>query len=174
MEERALAPIPAPDHTVSVPGSRSVTNRALVCAALADGTSRLRGWLESEDTRAMIDGLGRLGVEIEEHEGDLLVRGLGGRFAIPLHPIDCGASGTTMRFLVACAALVPGRVVLDGTARMRERPIQDLADTLGSLGATVRTVAGCPPVTVRRSRAAASDRFPRPRRRGWRGRGYSR
>jgi 3-phosphoshikimate 1-carboxyvinyltransferase len=148
MEERALAPIPAPDHTVSVPGSRSVTNRALVCAALADGTSRLRGWLDSDDTRAMIGGLGRLGVEIEEHERDLLVRGLGGRFAIPLHPIDCGASGTTMRFLVACAALVPGRVVLDGTARMRERPIQDLADALGSLGATVRTVAGCPPVTV--------------------------
>ncbi len=148
MEERALAPIPPPDVILEVPGSRSVTNRALVCAALADGTSRLRGWLDSEDTEAMISGLGRLGVEIKEHEGDLLVRGLGGRFAIPLHPVDCGASGTTMRFLTACAAIVPGRCVLDGTARMRERPIQDLADALQSLGVGVRTVAGCPPVTV--------------------------
>ncbi len=148
MEERALAPISAPDVILTVPGSRSVTNRALVCAALADGTSRLKGWLASNDTEAMIGGLGRLGVECTEHEGDLLVRGVGGRFAIPLHPIDCGASGTTMRFLTACAAIVPGRAVLDGTERMRERPIQDLADALGSLGAGVRTVAGCPPVTV--------------------------
>jgi 3-phosphoshikimate 1-carboxyvinyltransferase len=147
-EERELQPIATPDHTVRIPGSRSVTNRALLCAALADGTSTLRGWLDCDDTRAMIEGLGRLGIEIEEHQRDLLVRGLGGRFAIPLHPIDCRASGTTMRFLTACACLVPGRVVLDGTPRMRERPLQDLADALQSLGAGVRTVAGCPPVTV--------------------------
>jgi 3-phosphoshikimate 1-carboxyvinyltransferase len=147
-EERELQPIATPDHTVRIPGSRSVTNRALRCAALADGTSTLRGWLDCDDTRAMIEGLGRLGIEIEEHQRDLLVRGLGGRFAIPLHPIDCRASGTTMRFLTACACLVPGRVVLDGTPRMRERPLQDLADALQSLGAGVRTVAGCPPVTV--------------------------
>jgi 3-phosphoshikimate 1-carboxyvinyltransferase len=148
MEARELAPIAAPNVTLTVPGSRSVTNRALLCAALADGTSRLKGWLESDDTEAMIGGLGRLGVECEEHQGDLLVRGVGGRFAIPLHPIDCGASGTTMRFLTAAASIVPGRAVLDGTARMRERPIQDLADALQSLGVGVRTVAGCPPVTV--------------------------
>ncbi len=148
MEARELAPIPAPDVRITVPGSRSVTNRALVCAALADGTSRLRGWLASEDTDAMVNGLGRLGVECHEHQGDLLVRGVGGRFAIPLHPIDCGASGTTLRFLSACAAIAPGRSVLDGSARMRERPIQDLADALQSLGVGVRTVAGCPPVTV--------------------------
>ena len=148
MDAQVLRPIEAPDRTIRVPGSRSVTNRALVCAALADGTSRLRGWLDSDDTRAMIEGLGRIGVEVDEHDGDLLVRGVGGRFAIPLHPIDCRASGTTMRFLAACAALVPGRVVLDGTPRMRERPIQELADALTSLGASVKTVAGCPPVTV--------------------------
>jgi 3-phosphoshikimate 1-carboxyvinyltransferase len=148
MQELALRPIPPPDASVIVPGSRSLTNRALVCAALADGTSRLAGWLDSEDTQAMREGLERLGVEIGEEAGELRVRGVGGRFAIPLRPIDCRASGTTMRFLSACAALAPGRVVLDGTARMRERPIQALADALTRLGVDVRTVAGCPPVTV--------------------------
>ena len=157
MEERALQPIAAPDHTVTVPGSRSLTNRALVCGALADGTSRLRGWVACDDSEAMIGGLGRLGVEIEEHEGDLLVRGVGGRFAIPLHPIDCRASGTTMRFLTACAALVPGRVVLDGSDRMRQRPIQDLVDALAAIGMRGRTVAGHPPVTVHGGRLPGGE-----------------
>jgi len=148
MDELAVAPIRPPDATVCVPGSRSLTNRALVCAALADGTSRLSGWLESEDTQAMREGLERLGVEIRQEADDLIVRGVGGRFAIPMRPLDCRLSGTTIRFLTACAALVPGRVVLDGVARMRERPIQELADALGALGVSVGTVAGCPPVTV--------------------------
>ncbi len=152
MQELAVAPIAAPDATVRIPGSKSLTNRALVCSALAAGTSRLVGWLESDDTAAMIDGLARLGVTVEPEGADLLVNGVGGEFAIPLHPIDCRASGTTMRFLAACAALVRGRVVLDGVARMRERPIQDLADALGSLGVSVRTVAGCPPVTIQGGR----------------------
>jgi 3-phosphoshikimate 1-carboxyvinyltransferase len=148
VDELPIRPIAAPDASVAVPGSRSITNRALVCAALADGVSRLRGWLRSDDTDAMRDGLERLGVAIAEEGDDLSVRGAAGRFAIPLRPLDCRASGTTMRFLTACAALAPGRVVLDGVSRMRERPIQELADALGSLGASVRTVAGCPPVTV--------------------------
>ncbi len=148
MQELAVAAISAPDATVRVPGSKSLTNRALVCAALASGRSRLVGWLESDDTAAMIEGLGRLGVTVERVGPDLFVNGTGGEFAIPLHPIDCRASGTTMRFLAACSALVRGRVTLDGVARMRERPIQDLADALSSLGVTVRTVAGCPPITI--------------------------
>jgi 3-phosphoshikimate 1-carboxyvinyltransferase len=148
MQELAIRPIPPPDATVQVPGSRSLTNRALVCASLAEGTSQLENWLDSDDTEAMREGLGRLGVEIQEAGAALRVRGVGGRFAIPLHPIDCRASGTTMRFLTACAALAPGRVVLDGTPRMRERPIQELADAVTMLGVPVRTVAGCPPVTV--------------------------
>jgi 3-phosphoshikimate 1-carboxyvinyltransferase len=150
MSELSVAPIPALDASVRLPGSKSYTNRALVCAALAEGTSRLVGWLACDDTAAMLEGLGRLGVEIETESGsnDLLVRGVGTHFAIPLHPIDCRASGTTLRFLTAVAALVPGRVVLDGTARMRERPIRDLADALGALGVSARASAGCPPVTV--------------------------
>jgi 3-phosphoshikimate 1-carboxyvinyltransferase len=150
MSELSVAPIAVPDAAVRVPGSKSYTNRALVCAALAEGRSRLLGWLDSDDTQAMLEGLRRLGVEseVDASTGDLLVHGVGTHFAIPLHPIDCRASGTTLRFLTAIAALVPGRVVLDGTARMRERPIQELADALGALGVSARTTAGCPPVSV--------------------------
>ncbi len=148
MTEIALSPIAPPDATVVLPGSRSFTNRALLCAALAEGTSTLVGWLDAEDTQAMMGGLTRLGVKVERQDANLVVHGVGGEFAIPLHPIDCGASGTTMRFLTAVAALVPGKVVLDGTTRMRERPIHDLADALSGLGVSVRTSAGCPPVTV--------------------------
>ena len=152
MQELAVSAISPPDATVRVPGSKSLTNRALICAALASGRSRLVGWLECDDTAAMIEGLGRLGVTVERAGADLLVNGTGGEFAIPLHPIDCRASGTTMRFLAACASLVRGRVTLDGIARMRERPIQDLADALTSLGVSVRTVAGCPPITIQGGR----------------------
>jgi 3-phosphoshikimate 1-carboxyvinyltransferase len=148
MQELAITPIRPPDATVAVPGSRSITNRALVCAALAEGQSDLVGWLDSDDTQAMREGLERLGVEVRATQEALYVRGVAGRFAIPLHPIDCRASGTTMRFLTACASLAPGRVVLDGTARMRERPIHELAEALSSLGVSLRTAAGCPPVTV--------------------------
>ena len=148
MSEVALRPIDPPDATITLPGSRSFTNRALVCAALAEGTSTLTGWLDAEDTQAMIGGLARIGVKVERQDENLVVHGVGGEFAIPLRPIDCGASGTTMRFLTAIAALVPGKVVLDGTTRMRERPIHDLADALSGLGVPVRTSAGCPPVTV--------------------------
>jgi 3-phosphoshikimate 1-carboxyvinyltransferase len=133
---------------MQVPGSRSLTNRALVCAALGRGTSRIVDYLVSDDTEAMIEGLRRLGVHVDEQPEELVVEGTEGALAIPLHPIDCRASGTTMRFLTACSALATGRVVLDGTARMRERPIQDLADALEQLGVRVKTVAGCPPVTI--------------------------
>jgi 3-phosphoshikimate 1-carboxyvinyltransferase len=148
MGEQEVKPVGVPDVSVRIPGSRSLTNRALVCAALSDGESWIDGWLDSDDTRAMRDGLGRLGIEVQERDGALRVPGNSGRFAIPLHPVDCGASGTTMRFLSACAALVDGRVVLDGTARMRERPIQELADSLNQMGAQATTTAGYPPLTV--------------------------
>ena len=76
MSSLEIAPLSTLDHTVSVPGSRSVTNRALICAALAEGTSRLKGWLDSDDTVAMRDGLGRMGVEVVENGEDLLVLGV--------------------------------------------------------------------------------------------------
>lgn len=134
---------------VRPPGSKSITNRALVIAALVRGgaVSRLIGPLEADDTVVMRDGLRRLGVMIDDVDDPWLVLGTGGRLSGNVG-IDAGASGTTARFLTAVAALADGPVTIDGTSRMRERPISDLTDALARLGATVTTETGAPPVTV--------------------------
>jgi 3-phosphoshikimate 1-carboxyvinyltransferase len=135
---------------VRVPGSKSVTNRALLVAALASGTSRLSGGLDSDDTRVMRNALAALGCPVETHTGVWQVAGRGGRLAAPAAPLDAGSSGTTARFLTAAAALADGPVVIDGSPRMRERPIRDLASALEQLGARCRILGrdGCPPVRV--------------------------
>jgi len=134
------------------PGSKSITNRALVCAALAEGQSILRGVLDSEDTRVMIDSLGGLGVEIvhDVSHARATVVGCAGRPAVTKADLYIANSGTTVRFLTAMATLCKGRIRLDGTERMRERPIGDLLDALDRLGADVRSQrgSGCPPVVV--------------------------
>jgi 3-phosphoshikimate 1-carboxyvinyltransferase len=132
------------------PGSKSITNRALVCAALAHGTSTLSGALDSEDTRAMIEGLRRLGIEVDSRDAGrtLVVHDGNGRIPMPSADIYCANSGTTIRFLTALVTLGHGRYRLDGIERMRERPIADLIDALNQLGANVssETGNGCPPV----------------------------
>ncbi|NND85131.1 MAG: 3-phosphoshikimate 1-carboxyvinyltransferase, partial [Acidimicrobiia bacterium] len=143
-------PIPYPrvvDADVVVPGSKSITNRALVCAALAEGTSHLTGALDSDDTRVMRDGLRTLGATIEEEPDGWSVNGMGRR--VGGGTIDVRASGTTMRFLAAVAAL-GGPVDLDGTERMRQRPLGPLLGALAALGATVEALgnAGHPPIRV--------------------------
>lgn len=138
--------------TVRPPGSKSITNRALVCAALADGESLLSGALDSEDTRVMVDGLQRLGLTVEHDPAAATLRVVGCGGAIPARQADLyvANSGTTVRFLTALVALGHGRYRLDGTPRMRERPIGDLLEGLGQLG--VRALSergtGCPPVVV--------------------------
>jgi 3-phosphoshikimate 1-carboxyvinyltransferase len=138
------------DGRVSVPGSKSITNRALLLAALADGESHLSGGLESDDTVVMRAALDAMGIPVEVSDERWIVRGRGGRFKVPDHPLDCGNSGTTVRFLTAALTLAPGPIVVDGNARMRERPISDLVAALRELGAEL-TVEGkdhCPPVRV--------------------------
>jgi 3-phosphoshikimate 1-carboxyvinyltransferase len=135
------------------PGSKSITNRALVCAALAEGESVLTGALDSEDTRVMIDALRRLGIGIE-HDPDtstIRVAGCGGLVPTSEAELYVANSGTTARFLTAVASLGHGTYRLDGTPRMRERPIQDLLDALRQLGGEAVSEAGngCPPVIVR-------------------------
>lgn len=152
-EEIAIPLVSKPiDAIVRPPGSKSITNRALICAALADGKSVLRGALDSEDTQVMIAGLRSLGIEIKaEHDGQILtVAGCGGKIPAANADIHVGNSGTTIRFLTALATLGTGEYRLDGIARMRERPIKDLANALGQLGAVVNceTAGECPPVTV--------------------------
>ena len=136
--------------SIRVPGSKSLTNRALVCAALADGASELEDALESEDTEVMQKALCELGVRIETAGDRLRVQGVSGRLGRPAATLDARASGTTARFLTAAATLAAGPVTIDGTARMRERPIDDLAAALRELGAEIEVLgkAGCPPVRV--------------------------
>ena len=152
-ESLVIEPVTGPIRArVRPPGSKSITNRALVCAALADGISTLSDALDSEDTRVMIEGLGRLRIAVESRDGGrtLAVQGTAGR--IPAFEADlfCANSGTTIRFLTALVTLGHGAFRLDGVERMRERPIGDLLDALNRLGADVRSEAGngCPPVIV--------------------------
>jgi 3-phosphoshikimate 1-carboxyvinyltransferase len=140
---------------VRPPGSKSITNRALVCAALAKGESTLTGALDSDDTRVMIGGLAQLGLRIDAHEEGrtLVVHGRGGRIPASTADIHVGNSGTTIRFLTAVCALAHGGYRLDGVARMRERPIGDLLEALNQLGANCRGALrdGFPPVEIRGS-----------------------
>ncbi len=134
------------------PGSKSITNRALVCAALAEGDSELVGALDSEDTRLMIDALGRLGIAIGRSPSaeQLRVVGCGGQVPAGEADLYVGNSGTTARFLAALVTLGRGTYRLDGTPRMRQRPIEDLLTALRQLGAEANCEleTGCPPVLV--------------------------
>ncbi len=149
-----MPPCPGPvTGSIRPPGSKSITNRALVCAALARGTSRLSGVLDSQDTRVMAAGLTALGLRItaDWDHGRVDVGGGAGGIPAAAAEIDCAASGTTMRFLSAVCALGHGAYRLDGTPRMRQRPIDDLLVALRSLGieATAESRGGCPPVVIR-------------------------
>jgi 3-phosphoshikimate 1-carboxyvinyltransferase len=141
-----------PDATVRVPGSKSITNRALLVAALAEGESVLDGALFSDDTRYMADALRRLGVEVETDETRARCRVVGRGKTWPVREAELfvGNAGTAMRFLVAALCLGHGRYRIDGSERMRERPIRDLVDALTQLGARIACErnSGCPPVTV--------------------------
>ena len=143
-------PVETPiDAVVRPPGSKSATNRALILAALAKpGASRLHGALDADDTVVMRTALQQLGVMIDDVADPWLVLGTGGALQVPTTKIDVGASGTTARFITAIAPLVNGPVEIDGTSRMRERPISDLTDALVQLGAKVETTGGMPPVHV--------------------------
>ncbi|MFM7034012.1 MAG: 3-phosphoshikimate 1-carboxyvinyltransferase, partial [Planctomycetia bacterium] len=148
-----IPPCPGPVvGSIRPPGSKSITNRALICAALARGETRLSGALDSQDTRVMVDGLRALGIEVvaDWSRGEIRVAGCGGVIPASSATIDCAASGTTIRFLSALCGLGRGRYRLDGTPRMRKRPIGDLLGALESLGAvaTAESPGGCPPVTI--------------------------
>ncbi len=138
--------------SISPPGSKSLTNRALVCAALAEGRSTLTGALDSDDTRVMVESLASLGIDVETCSAGetLVVSGTGGRFNVDRAELFVGNSGTTIRFLTAMVALGNGKFTLDGVPRMRERPIGDLLEALNQFGtkATALNGNGCPPVTV--------------------------
>ena len=144
----AVGPVSA---TIEVPGSKSVANRALVCAALADGTSRLHGLPGGDDTEAMLAGLARLGIRIDRLDDDGVA--VGGSSSIEGGvEVDARLAGTTSRFLTAVAALGERDTTITGEAALRSRPMADLHVALRSLGADVTRLgeSGGLPVRVRR------------------------
>lgn len=133
---------------VTPPGSKSITNRALLLAALAKGKSRLTGALKSDDTARMAQALRAMGVVVEEPDATTFVVQASGRLSPPAGPLFLGNAGTAMRFLTAAVALVDGTVVLDGDAYMRERPIGALVEAMAMLGVKGESTGGRPPVTI--------------------------
>jgi 3-phosphoshikimate 1-carboxyvinyltransferase len=143
---------PPPSSVVHIPGSKSLTNRALIIAAMSDGPSTLSGALDSEDTRVMVQALRELGINVEPDTTAEVVRiqGCGGRVPAREAALYLANSGTSLRFLTAMLATAEGNFRLDGSPRMRQRPVDDLLVAIGSLGADARSDlgTGCPPVTV--------------------------
>ncbi len=152
-DTRRVEPLDGPlDATVRVPGSKSLTNRALVCAALASGTSTVDGALVADDTEAMRTALEALGAAVDRDpaSGRLTVEGTGGRLRPGPVGLDVRLSGTTSRFLLPLVALGEGRYRLDGAPPLRARPMGPVLDGVRSLGAGVEHhgAPGHLPVTV--------------------------
>ncbi len=148
-----LQPPTALDWTLGVPGSKSITNRALLLAALAQGSTTLHGWLDADDTRHMRACLASLGVDVAERDGALVVDGAGGRFDNEDSPeLFVGTAGTVARFLLAALAGSNVGAQMDGTPRMRERPMGMLIDGLRAMGAKLECTEneGFIPVRVER------------------------
>ena len=145
------------DAVVRPPGSKSITNRALICASVATGRSELAGALASDDTQVMVDSLVKLGVPIEVRKDDtFVVEGChGGPFPNSNSDLFIGNSGTSVRFLTALLSVVGGQYRIDGVPRMHERPIGDLVEALSRLGCQVKTENGnaCPPVIINTARS---------------------
>lgn len=135
---------------VTIPGSKSYTHRALILSSLADGESVLINALRCEDTEHTVQALIKFGVEVFWESDRVRVLGRGGKFKGTNDRIDVGNSGASMRFLTALAALKKGVTLLDGSERMRKRPIGELLNGLGELGVRAYSQKGddCPPVIV--------------------------
>lgn len=154
MKQREIALMKQPlDLKLLLPGSKSITNRALLCAALAKGSTKLSGVLESDDTQVMMESLLKVGVEIEKKEGHWLIKGVAGQFKKGAAKFDLHNAGTATRFLTAAMVIREGSTEITGNERMQERPIGDLVDGLRQLGANVEYLGkeGYPPLRVEKA-----------------------
>ncbi len=143
-----IKPVRRLNATVEVPGSKSYTQRALVVACLAEGRSMLSNALISEDTRYLVEALRFLGAEIVISGSDVTVTGTGGNVHNPGRVIMLGNNGTALRFLTTVASLGKGEYILDGSSRLRERPLGPLLDALRILGVQFQSRDGYPPVKI--------------------------
>jgi 3-phosphoshikimate 1-carboxyvinyltransferase len=150
MEHLTLGPFTSASGTVRLPGSKSISNRVLLLAALAQGETRVCDLLDSDDTRVMLQALRTLGVEWRQENGACVVRGVGGNFPGKAAELFMGNAGTAIRPLTAALALQGGSYKLSGVPRMHERPIGDLVDGLRQIGARVDYLGteGYPPLQI--------------------------
>lgn len=158
LEELAIETLDTVDKEVSLPGSKSYSNRAIMIASMAEGESVLRNTLISEDTlllKSAVESFGNVSIEIEDKDpkssaATLRVKRAPGKFKAPAEPIFMGNAGTPIRLLTSAAALAEGTTELTGTARMQERPMEDVLDGLRQLGVNAKSVRdnGCPPMTI--------------------------
>ncbi len=146
---REIVPHSGFDAEIVLPPSKSYTNRALVCSALAEGTSELLHPSRSGDSVLMADALRRFGVGIEDRGDRLVIHGGSGDLQAPTDMLNLGNAGTTIRFLTGLAALARGTTTLTGDERMRQRPIRELLDALVAAGVNVSSNEGFPPVVVK-------------------------
>ncbi len=155
-----VEPIGSASGAISLPGSKSISNRALLLSSLADKSTALLNCLEAEDTRVMLNALRSLGVTFRQSKTDLHVQGCGGVFPAREASLFLGNAGTAFRSLTAALAFSGGRYQLDGVARMRERPIADLVDALNRIGARIRYLgaAGFPPLLIEPAHSLSSER----------------
>ncbi|HEX4986493.1 MAG TPA: bifunctional 3-phosphoshikimate 1-carboxyvinyltransferase/cytidylate kinase [Burkholderiales bacterium] len=146
-----LGPLDGAAGTVRLPGSKSISNRVLLLAALAEGTTVIHGLLVSDDVERMLDALATLGIAMKRGPGDALaVEGCGGIFPVKRADLFLGNAGTAFRPLTAALAMSGGHYRLRGVPRMHERPIGDLVDALRALGADIAYAgkAGYPPLEI--------------------------
>jgi 3-phosphoshikimate 1-carboxyvinyltransferase len=152
MEQLHLAPIARLSGSLKLPGSKSISNRTLLLAALAEGDTLVRDLLDADDIRHMLNGLRQLGVEVSEAGSarDFNVHGAGGDFPVRDAELFLGNAGTAFRPLTATLAMQQGHYTLSGVARMHERPIGDLVDALRCIGADIRYLGqtGYPPLEI--------------------------
>ncbi len=155
-----IEPFDRASGAVCLPGSKSISNRALLLSALADSRTTLVGALEADDTRVMFDSLSRLGVKLHRSPAEVHVDGCSGRFPVREVSLFLGNAGTAFRSLTAALAFSGGRYELDGLPRMRERPIGDLIDALNSVGARIRCTEsqGFPPLLIEPADRLSTDR----------------
>jgi 3-phosphoshikimate 1-carboxyvinyltransferase len=147
-ETRHIKTIDSIDAVIEVPTSKSLTNRALITAALAMGVSKIINPSQADDCRLMVDALRKFGIIIEEYKSYLTVHGISGKLTAPESEIYVGNAGTTMRFLTGLAAITEGTTRLVGNERMNQRPLCDLLSALGQMGVKYESERGYPPLTV--------------------------
>ncbi|MGJ7485166.1 bifunctional 3-phosphoshikimate 1-carboxyvinyltransferase/cytidylate kinase [Variovorax sp. LT2P21] len=145
-----LPPFVAAAGTVRLPGSKSISNRVLLLAALAEGTTTVHDLLDSDDTRVMLDALRALGCGVELSGSTVRIHGLNGKLQTPQATLFLGNAGTAMRPLTAALSLLGGDFELSGVPRMHERPIGDLVDALTQLGCQIDYLGnpGYPPLRI--------------------------